>query len=74
VTVFGPVRSSDGPSRPRARLVARVAFRQRAATAWCARLHIDHPSRKTLFSSSDSAMASTTHLTSSTVSGTRSGS
>src|SRR5215212_7019885 len=58
VAAFGPVRSSGGPSpRPRARLAARLAFRQRAATAWCARPYADHPSRKALLSSGGSAMA-----------------
>ena len=51
-----------------ARLAARLAFRQRAATAWCALLHADHPRRKPL-RPSDSAIARTNLLASSTLSG-----
>jgi hypothetical protein len=49
-----PIPSSSALSSPlrNARLAARLAFLQRLATAWCARLHADHPSRKALFSSS----------------------
>ena len=66
-----PILSSSVLSLRNARLAARLAFLQRLATAWCARLHADHPSRKALFSSSGSAMASKTLLTSGTVSGIR---
>ncbi len=60
-----------GPSsRPRVRLATRLTFRQRAATAWCARLHADHPRRKRL-RSVGSPIASINRRTSGTVGGIR---
>src|SRR5215208_5336818 len=63
----------SGTSPPRVCLAARFAARQRAATAWCARLHTDHPKRKRL-RRSGSAIASTRRRTSGTVGGIRSAS
>ena len=64
-----------GPSVPSARLAAllaaRLALRKRAATAWCARLHVDHPKRKRLYPFG-SAIAITRRRTSGTVGGIRS--
>src|SRR3712207_489635 len=41
VVLGSPASLPDGLSGLRARLVARLAFLQRAGTAWCARLHTD---------------------------------
>src|SRR5215212_3375865 len=71
------VTASGGPSVPAlvlaARLAARLALRQRAATAWCALLHTDHSSRKRL-RLFGAAMARISFLASGTVGGIRSGS
>jgi hypothetical protein len=56
-----------GPSPPTACLAARFAARQRAATAWCARLHKDHPKSKRLRRSGSATASSTSRLTSGTV-------
>src|SRR5215210_3614208 len=68
------VAISGGPCLPSAcfavRAAARLALGQRAATAWCALLHEDHPNRKRL-RLFGSAIASTSRLASGTVGGIR---
>jgi hypothetical protein len=64
------VAISGGPSLPSACLAVRAAVRQRAATAWCALLHEDHPNRKRL-RLFGSAIARTSLLASGTVGGIR---
>jgi hypothetical protein len=63
----------SGPPVPSACLAARLAARQRAAMAWCARLQVDHRRRKRL-RPFGSLIASTRRRTSGTVGGIRSGS
>jgi len=72
---FGSDRGGLGRpfSVPSAALAARLAARQRTATAWCARLHDDHPSSRKRRCSSGSAIASTRRRTSGTVGGSRPG-
>src|SRR5215212_5792235 len=71
------VTALGGPSVPAvalaARLAARLALRQRAASACCARLHTDHRSRKRL-RLLGAAMARISFLASGTLGGIRSGS
>ncbi len=61
---------SSGLSPASAVLAARFATLQRAATAWCTRLQVDHPKRKRR-RSLGSTIASTSFLASGTVGGIR---